>query len=93
MDREKAGEKVREDMRKEKLELKKILREELGLYKNDKELEENPPKKESFEFEFEAEADSSKLDSVDTKKIKRWRRRQKSDTLQNKPATKFVIDE
>lgn len=93
MDREKAAEKVREDMRQEKLELKKVLREELGLFKNDKEIEESPPESESFEFDFSEESDSVSLEKTDTNKSKRRRRRQKSDTLQNKPATKFVIDE
>ncbi len=43
MDREKAAEKIREDLKKERAELKKILNEELGLFKNDDEVIQNIP--------------------------------------------------
>jgi hypothetical protein len=96
MDREKTAEKIRNDLIQEKAELKLILNEELGLFKNDSIVSEERPSKnldESFTFEFLEEPDSSKL--KDTKKGKgRWRRKKPlSDSVQNKPAVEFVIDE
>ncbi len=93
MDREKAAEKVREDMKQEKLELKKILNEELGWFKKDTGLIVTPEKEESFQFDFSEDQDTISLDDQVPDKGKWRRRRQKKDTVQNKPATKFVIDE
>ncbi len=96
-DREKTAEKIRSDLNQEKTELKKILNEELGLFKHDETLviEEEPQKKseESFTFEFSGEQDSSRV--VDTKKKKgRWRKKKvEKDSIENKPAVEFVIDE
>lgn len=97
LDREKTAQKIRNDLREEKSELKQILNEELGLFKNDKEvLEQNKQaekKQEIFKFEFSEEADSV---ATPVKKKERglWRKKgSKKDTLQNKPAAKFVIDE
>ncbi len=96
-DREKTAEKIRSDLNQEKTELKKILNEELGLFKHDETLviEEEPQKKseESFTFEFSEEQDSSRV--VDTKKKKgRWRKKKvEKDSIENKPAVEFVIDE
>jgi len=94
MDREKTAEKIRNDLREERAELKKILNEELGLFKNDKDLETKEEKKEEeIQFDFSDEADSISDQKVVTKK-RNWRiKKEKKDTLQNKPATKFVIDE
>ena len=93
MDREKAAEKVREDMKKERAALKKILNEELGLFKNEDEVKNNPKVEGSFQFDFSDESDSIQVENSDTEKSKKRRKKQKIDTLQNKPATKFVIDE
>ncbi|MBE9518012.1 MAG: AsmA family protein [Bacteroidetes bacterium] len=96
-DREKTAEKIRNDLNQEKTELKKILNEELGLFKRDETIvsEEDPQKEseESFTFEFSEEPDSSRV--VDTKKEKgRWRKKKlKKDSTENKPAVEFVIDE
>jgi len=96
MDREKTAEKIRKDLNQEKTELKMILNQELGLFKDDSIIvEERSQKKtdESFTFEFTDEPDTTEL--KETKKEKgRWRRKKsKRDSLQNKPAVEFVIDE
>jgi hypothetical protein len=96
-DREKTAEKIRNDLNKEKTELKKILNEELGLFKRDSTIveAEDPQKdtEESFTFEFSEKQDSSGV--VDTKKKKgRWRKKKvEKDSIENKPAVEFVIDE
>ena len=96
MDREKTAEKIRKDLNEEKNELKQILNEELGLFKNEKksfEIEERQKDQgEAFTFDFSEESDSLK---VEEKKEKgRWRnKRVKKDTFKNKPAVEFVIDE
>jgi hypothetical protein len=96
MDREQTAQKIRNDLKEQKNELKKILNEELGLYKNDESvIEEENQKKEdvgSFRFEFNEEPDTVKTE--DKKEKRRWRKKQvKKDSTQNKPAVKFVIDE
>jgi hypothetical protein len=98
LDREKTAQKIRQDMREEKSELKQILNEELGLFKNDKELQEQKKKPEEtqeiFKFEFsEEETDSVPVPSR-TKRRGLFRKKDsKKDSVQNKPADKFVIDE
>ncbi|MDF1573784.1 MAG: AsmA-like C-terminal region-containing protein [Bacteroidales bacterium] len=96
MDREKTAEKIREDLDQEKKELKLILKEELGLFKNDETLIDRNDslivRDESFTFEFSEKPDSSGAES----KLEDRRRRNKRvevDTIQKKPAVKFVIDE
>ena len=96
MDREKTAEKIRNDLDQEKLELKKILNEELGLFKNDEKVTEAEETQkttgETFKFEFLEEPDTTGLNKNVDKG--RWRRRKaKEDTVQNKPAVEFVIDE
>ena len=94
MDREKTAEKIRQDLKDERKELKKILNEELGLFKNDQEIEPiNEKEGEEIRFEFHDEGDSDSSGTVDNKKRNRRKRKEKQDTAQNKPATKFVIDE
>ena len=93
MDREKAAEKVREDMKKERLELKKILNEELGWFSSDEKIEEDSSEEEFFQFEFPDEKDSVQIEQTESKRSKRRNKRQKTDSTENKPATKFVIDE
>jgi len=96
-DREKTAEKIRNDLNQEKIELKKILNEELGLFKHDTTVvETKEPQKESeesFTFEFSEEQDSTMV--IDTKKKKgRWRKKKvEKDSIENKPAVEFVIDE
>jgi len=97
LDREKTAQKIRNDLREEKSELKKILNEELGLFKKDKEVQEQKmqpeDKQEIFRFEFSEEADSVSIPEKEKQKG-RWRKkRSKKDSLQNKPVEKFVIDE
>lgn len=93
IDREKAVEKVREDMKKEGLELKKILNEELGWFSSDDEIEEDSSEEEAFLFEFSEEKDSVQIEQTESRRSKRRNKRQKTDSTENKPATKFVIDE
>jgi hypothetical protein len=93
MDREKAAEKIREDMKKEGLELKKILNEELGWFSSDEKIEEDSSEEESFLFEFYDENDSVQIEQKESRRSKRRNKRQKTDSTENKPATKFVIDE
>jgi len=99
MDREQTAQKIRNDLKEEKIELKKILNEELGLFKKDSAvIEKDNQKKEDeggFRFEFNEEPDSANSVKTDENREKgRWRRRQvKKDSTQNKPAVKFVIDE
>jgi len=96
MDREKAGQKIREDLKKEKSEMKRILNEELGLFKRqadslNTDTEEKQPGLR-FEFSEDEEGDSTnRKDKTQTKR--RSLRRTKKDTAQNKPVEKFVIDE
>ena len=96
LDRQKAGEKIREDLREEKSELKRILNEELGLFKK----QEDSLKQEAEQGEENLRfiLDEDEKDSLDNRKIgifgrKDRMRKTKTDTVQNKPATKFVIDE
>jgi hypothetical protein len=96
MDREKTAEKIRNDLNQEKQELKTILKEELGLFKRDETLREidNSQKvqDESFTFEFSEEPDSVRVESRQETKRRR-KKRVKQDSLQEKPAVKFVIDD
>jgi len=96
IDRGKTADKIRGDLNQEKVELKRLLKEELGLYKNDTTLiEKKGPQKidnESFKFEFSEEDDSSIVDSTGRKALLR-KKRVKKEPDQNKPAVEFVIDE
>jgi hypothetical protein len=97
MDREKTAEKIRNDLNQEKTELKKILNEELGLFKHDKSIETKKEDQvrtnESFTFDFSEESDSTGVPETSREK-RRWRRnRLKKDSAKNKPAVEFVIDE
>lgn len=95
MDREEAAKKIRQDLKEERSELKRILNEELGLFKHKDDIRkrEEIEEGESLRFEFSDDADSLANKKVDPEKDRRRKRRQKKDTIQNKPATKFVIDE
>lgn len=97
LDREKTAQKIRNDLKEEKSELKKILNEELGLFKHDEVLQEQKKqsgdKQQIFKFEFSEEADSVSVPEKEERKGLWRKRRLKRDSLQNKPAEKFVIDE
>jgi len=97
MDREKAARKIREDKKNKKIELKKILNEELGLFKHDVEIirEEDraDEEEETFKFDFSDESDTVSAGNGSNEKGRKRKNRLKSDTLQNKPAAEFVIDE
>ena len=77
MDREKTAEKIRNDLNQEKSELKKILNEELGLFKHDESLETEKEThirtNESFTFDFSEESDSTGSQENPREK-RRWRR-------------------
>lgn len=97
LDREKTAQKIRDDLKAEKAELKEILNEELGLFKRDEApLQESPSGRkgeESFRFEFSDEPDSSASQEVGQGRS-RWRKnRTKEEPAENKPAREFVIDE
>jgi hypothetical protein len=97
LDREKTAEKIRNDLNQEKTELKQILNQELGLFKHDLTITEPGDtveiREESFKFEFSEEPDSSRVPDQ-APKNRRWLRRNlKEDTVQNKPATEFILDD
>jgi len=97
VDREKAATKIRNDLKKEKTELKSILNEELGLFRTDEEVIEYKKKqdeeKEIFIFDFSDEPDSLADPNRVEEKNRWWKKRAKKETLQIKPAKEFVIDE
>jgi len=95
MDREQTAQKIRNDLKEEKNELKKILNEELGLFgKDTAAIEKETQIKEDeggFRFEFNEEPDSAKVEEKRERGL--FRRKTDTDTAQTKPALKFVIDE
>lgn len=94
IDREKAGMKIREDLKTERSELKKILNEELGLFKRDSlDGQKEEQSGDNLRFEFSEESDTLSNPKNEKRKSRWQRRKEKSDTAENKPATKFVIDE
>lgn len=97
LDREKTAQKIREDLKAEKTELKEILNEELGLFKKDQTIrqdqDEQGRKEERFRFEFSDEPDSSGIPEAEKGKSRWWKNRSKEEPAQNKPASEFVIDE
>jgi len=98
IDRQQTAEKVRQEFREEKMELKQILNEELGLFRKTADSVSQPaPAQEGEEFlRFEFREDST---SEDTERDGLWKSRRErrknaiQDTAKNKPAQKFVIDE
>ncbi len=97
LDREKTVRKIRSDLKNEKIELKKILNKELGLFKRDEtsiqEENQQEEREETFRFEFANEPDSVTVTEKNREKGRWWKNRSKKDTVQNKPALEFVIDE
>jgi len=94
IDKEKAANKIREDLKEEGSALKRLLNEELGLFKHNDELEKKPKDGgEALRFEFSEDTDPKTDQKIQKGKRKKRRRKEKNDTIQNKPATKFVIDE
>ncbi len=97
IDREKTATKIRNDLKEERIELKNILNEELGLFRKDEDVIEHKKKEaeneEIFKFDFSDEPDST-VDPVRVKEKERWwKKRGRKETIQNKPAREFVIDE
>ncbi len=103
LDREKTAQKIHNDLKNEKKELKKILNEELGLFKRDETViqDSNQAKERDDVFRFEFAEDTDTAITVEKEEVKGrwWKNRtkkntfQKKDSIQNKPATEFVIDE
>lgn len=97
LDREKTVRKIRSDLKNEKIELNKILNKELGLFKRDEtsiqEENQQEEREETFRFEFADEPDSVTVTEKNREKGRWWKNRSKKDTVQNKPALEFVIDE
>jgi hypothetical protein len=96
MDREQAAQKIRNDLKEEKNELKQILNEELGLFSKDEAVieRENQTKENEGKFRFDFSEEPDTLKTEPKREKGRWRRRlMKKDSTQNKPAEKFVIDE
>ncbi|MEN8227173.1 MAG: AsmA-like C-terminal region-containing protein [Bacteroidota bacterium] len=97
LDREKTAQKIRNDLKNEKTELKEILNQELGLFKRDEtiiqEKNQQEEREETFRFEFTDEPDSITVTEKKREKGRWWKNRSKKDTVQNKPARDFVIDE
>lgn len=99
MDHERTAQKIREDLKQEKAELKEILNQELGLFNRDASVNRQETlqeeREETFRFEFgdEADPDTINTDTEERERSRWWRRRSKRDTAQNKPVREFVIDE
>lgn len=97
VDREKTAQKIRNDLRQEKSEIKMLLNRELGLFGNNgKEESVSPPDHQEpveFMFEFDVGSDTIQEPAVQPEKRRWWQRNKKKDTVQNKPAMEFVIDE
>jgi hypothetical protein len=95
MDREQTARKIREDLRNEGSELKKILNEELGLFRQEEiqepTVETGEAREENFRFEFDEEGDTGRTET--RQRGRRFRKRTNADSLENKPALEFVIDE
>ncbi len=96
VDREKTAQKIRNDLRREKDEIKHLLNRELGLFRKEGEAENRAPDgKEpgAFRFEFNPVPDTLDTPVPQPENRKWWQRKTKKDTAQNKPAVEFVIDE
>jgi hypothetical protein len=97
VDREKTAEKIRNDLKAEKTELKAILNKELGLFKHDTAIGEirtgEGDRQELFRFELPEEVDTVEAEKPAGEKQRWWRRGTRADTAVNKPVGKFVIDE
>ncbi len=96
MDREQTAQKIRNDLREEKNELKQVLNEELGLFRKDQAVQEKDEERleneGGFRFEFNEEPDTVQVEEKRERGLFR-RRKTEPDSAQNKPAVKFVIDE
>jgi hypothetical protein len=91
-DEEQAREKVRNDLKNEKTELKIILNEEFGFFKKNEAIQEKVPREEEsilqFEFLEDPMQDSVKIQT--NEKTKWWKRKSETD---KKPELNFVIDD
>jgi len=90
-DEEQAMKKIREDLRKEKQELKNILKDEFGISGKEEQQRESNGKTEQpvFKFEFQEEEPQETQPPVEEKR-KWWQR--KKDTAST-PGLKFIIDD
>jgi hypothetical protein len=99
IDHEKTAAKIRDDLKDEGQELKQVLRKEWGLFKKDSltEVKARGSGEEPvfmFEFQEDSAAGQGTTGEEHREKNRRWWRiRSKKDTLENKPAKEFVIDE
>lgn len=84
--------KIKQDLKEEKTELKEVLNEEFGLFRKD---ETKPEKQESkdnpaYIFEFPVDQPENILDTLPQEKLKWWKKKKESN---KKPDVKFVIDD
>lgn len=97
MDREKTAEKIRDDLKEEKRELKSILNQELGLFRKEEaagELDDRKQEEVRFRFEFPAEEEQPEaLPGKEREKAGWWRKRSTRDTARNAGVKEYVIDE
>ncbi len=86
IDRKKAAEKIREDLKQEKQTLKRVLNSELGLYRRDSSIRNSPQDKNKSPFRFNFQEEEEDIDRVPEEKKSRFfqRKRSKKDTLQKK---------
>jgi hypothetical protein len=97
VDREKTAQKIRNDLRNEKSEIKSLLNRELGIFRQEDRVQEEVTTEKQdqagMRFEFNEDQDSTQLPSSREERMPWWKRKIKKDTAQNKPAVEFVIDE
>jgi len=89
-DDQQAIKKIKEDLREERGELKVVLNEEFGIFKNDEAVIDNANKEETPMFKFEF-TDEESVDTIKTeeKEKKRWWKKEP----ENKQEIDFVIDD
>lgn len=88
-DEQQAMKKIREDLKNEGSELKVVLHEELGIFKNDEDVREKTNKEETpmFKFEFPDEEPADTVKTVVKEKSRWWKRKK-----ENKQELDFVIE-
>jgi len=91
-DEEQAMKKIRADLKEEKTELKKVLHETFGLFKNDSVVLNNHPviSEPVLRFNFSQEEIPDTIPSADKEKARWWKRKPDTD---KKPVPQFVFDE
>lgn len=88
-DEQQAMKKIREDMKNERSELKVVLHEEFGVFRNDEAVRKNANKEENpmFKFEFSEDETVDTLKTVEKEKRRWWNRKK-----ENKKDLDFVIE-